>query len=633
VDKTERVKIEALLEQTRQNYETFFNTIDELLFVLDDQGNIVHINTSVIDRLGYAREELVGKSVLMVHPTDRREEAGRIVEEMLNGVAAFCPVPVMTKSGVEIPVETRITKGIWDGKPAIFGVTKDISRIKFSEEKFSRVFYLNPSACGLSDIETMQYFEVNDAFHDLLGFDKNEVIGKTAYELGIITEESRNAILKNANENGRIINAEAELTAKNGEKKYTLLSAEKIRVQNRMYRYTVVNDITAYKLLEKERKKSEQQQLQAQKLESLGVLAGGIAHDFNNMLTTIFGNVEVAAKRTKDDQIIGFLEKAMKAVNMARGLTSQMLTFAKGGAPKIKTEPLFPFVYEAVQFALSGSNVAVDYDVADNLPPVKYDRAQVSQVINNIVINALQAMPNGGRIEVHAHNVTMNAQNSHSLQVGNYVNLSIKDQGMGMTPDVLARIFEPFFTTKKNGQGLGLATCFSIICRHGGCIFAESELNKGSVFHILLPAAKHVSPAPANVSVGHRGRGVFLVMDNDCMVRETMGEMLKTFGYSVEYCDNGQDAIAFFLNEEEERRELAGMILDLTNPGGMGGKDAVAFIRKTDTIIPIFAVSGYADEVTVAKPEEFGFTAGIYKPFTIDALGAMLDKYLTRSGL
>jgi len=249
-DITEIKKAQALLQQTRINYETFFNTIDEFLFVLDETGNILHANSTVYNRLGYTAEELFQKSVLMVHPSERREEAGRIVGEMLAGKAAFCPVPIVTKSGVQIPVETRVSLGLWDGKPAIFGVTKDISRLRLSEEKFSKLFHLNPSACGLSDLDSHKYIEVNEMFCSLFGFDKHEVIGKTATELGILTHETINVILSNADGNGTVTDAEADLNTKNGDIKRVLLSAENIFVQNKKYRFTVVNDVTKFKQAE-----------------------------------------------------------------------------------------------------------------------------------------------------------------------------------------------------------------------------------------------------------------------------------------------------------------------------------------------------------------------------------------------
>ncbi|NTW33385.1 MAG: PAS domain S-box protein, partial [Bacteroidetes bacterium] len=256
-DITERKLTENLLAQTRQNYETFFNTIDEFLFVLDETGNIIHTNVTVIDRLGYTSQELFKKSILMLHPSERREEAGRIVNEMLNGKADFCQVPIVTKSGEQIPVETRVSHGLWDGKPVIFGVTKDISKIRLSEEKFSKVFYLNPSACGLSDLLSGKYIEVNDAFCTLLGYDKNEVIGKTATDLGLLTKEAINAIILKTDNNGKGNNIEADLKAKNGDIKHVLLSAENINVQEQKYRYTVVQDMTQYKLAENALRESE----------------------------------------------------------------------------------------------------------------------------------------------------------------------------------------------------------------------------------------------------------------------------------------------------------------------------------------------------------------------------------------
>ncbi len=239
-----------LHQNTQSNYKAFFNAINDFLFVLDENGDIIHINDIVSKRLGYSRQEFIGNSVLMVHPVGRREEAGHIVAKMLQGEAEFCPVPLITKSGALIPVETRVSKGKWNNKPAIFGVSSDISRVQLSEEKFSKSFHLSHTAGGFSDINTHEYIEVNDAFYKLFGFNKNEVIGKTAIELGILTEGQSKAILRNADHRGALHNVETVLRAKNGDAKHVLLSSENFFLQDRQYRFTTVNDITEHKKAE-----------------------------------------------------------------------------------------------------------------------------------------------------------------------------------------------------------------------------------------------------------------------------------------------------------------------------------------------------------------------------------------------
>ena len=237
-------------KQTHINYRTLFNTIDDFLFVLDLNGNIIHMNTTVVDRLGYSFDELIGRSVLDIHPSDRREETETIIKKMSEGSLTFCPVPVVTKSGVQIPVETRITHGIWNNKPAIFGVTKDISRLTLSEEKFSKLFYINPNACGLSNYDTHEYIEVNEAFYKLLEFEKDEVIGRTVYDLMISTKEDLDEIMANSDNNGNVTNVEANLKTKHGDIKTVLLSSETFYVQDIRYRFTVVQDITEQNTVE-----------------------------------------------------------------------------------------------------------------------------------------------------------------------------------------------------------------------------------------------------------------------------------------------------------------------------------------------------------------------------------------------
>lgn len=249
-DITEREQAAQKLESIRENYESFFNTIDEFLFVLDEQRKIVHTNQTVNDRLGYGDDELKGQSVVMVHPQQRREEAATVVQQILKGEAEYCMVPLITKSGQEIQVETRVNFGVWNGKPAIFGITKDITQLKESEEKFSKSFYLNPAACSLSDIESGVYLELNNAFYNIFGFTKEESLGHSAIEIGIMDELTRNEVHSKLDANGKCENIEVQLKHKNGDERYVLLSAENIWIQNKQLRYTVASDITRHKQTE-----------------------------------------------------------------------------------------------------------------------------------------------------------------------------------------------------------------------------------------------------------------------------------------------------------------------------------------------------------------------------------------------
>jgi len=259
----------------------------------------------------------------------------------------------------------------------------------------------------------------------------------------------------------------------------------------------VCRDITARKRTEAEQCRIENRRNRAQMLESLGILSGGIAHDFNNLLGGIFGYIDLAREKTREESVVGFLDKAMQTIDRARHLTGQLLTFSKGGSPLKNIEPLFPFIEESVRFVLKGAPVSSSFDIADGLWPCSIDRNQIGQVIENIIVNAQQAMPEGGIIEVSAQNLTVHEKNCQPLPPGEYVRISVKDHGIGIPKELLPRIFDPFFTTKTKGHGLGLATCYSIIKRHGGCIDVESAPGKGSTVHILLPASSDAARGAA----------------------------------------------------------------------------------------------------------------------------------------
>lgn len=390
------------------------------------------------------------------------------------------------------------------------------------------------------------------------------------------------------------------------------------------YQFGAINrDIT-------ESKRLIEHALQSQKLESLGVLAGGIAHDFNNLLGGIFGYIDLAAVTEKKSETSKYLSQAISAIDRARNLTRQLLTFAKGGVPAVKPDSLTPFIQETAQFALSGSSVSCRFDIPDNIWLCSFDRNQIAQVIDNIVINAQQAMPLGGVITMSARNIESGSEEQFLLGMGKFVAISIKDTGIGIPKEILPRIFDPFFTTKQKGHGLGLASCYSIITQHGGIITVESEPGRGSTFTVYLPAAKDsLTPVSGSEVSLHKGGGRVLIMDDEESMREIMSRMLEKLGYDVVCVRDGAEAISVIKAEQAKNRLFTAAIFDLTIPGGMGGEEAALELRKMDINIPIFVASGYAESKVMADPEKHGFTASISKPFVTKEFISLLNRHLS----
>lgn len=378
-----------------------------------------------------------------------------------------------------------------------------------------------------------------------------------------------------------------------------------------------------------ERKRIEEGLQKIQKLESLGILAGGIAHNFNNLLCGIFGYIDMAYEASTQKQVKGYLFEVLNTIDRARGLTQQLLTFAKGGAPVKKSDSLLPFLKETVQFALSGSNVSCNFDLSEDLWSCSFDKSQIEQVIDNLVINAQQSMLNGGTIWFSAANIHLSEKEHPSLPPGDYVKMSIRDCGSGISKEVLPRIFDPYFTTKTTGNGLGLSTSFSIISRHEGSIDVKSEPGEGTVVNVYLPALKtNANSVKEKDAEKYEGTGVILVMDDEDVVLKIITEMLTVMGHSVICKSNGSDAVEFFKDKKRSGRRIVAMIFDLTIPGGMGGKDAVKEIRKLDADIPVFVASGYSEDPVMSDPNAYGFTASIHKPFRLTELSEMLKKNL-----
>lgn len=370
-----------------------------------------------------------------------------------------------------------------------------------------------------------------------------------------------------------------------------------------------------------EKKKLEAQIEQTQKIESLGTLAGGIAHDFNNLLSGVYGYLDLALQKTSNPDVVNYIEKAFQSSERAKGLTHQLLTFSKGGTPIKKVESLIPFLQETTRFAMSGSNVSCGFDLQKDLWMCDFDKNQIAQVIDNIVINACHAMPSGGTITVTAMNQDIRENDHPLLAPGPYVKISIEDAGIGIPKRYLGRIFDPFFTTKQQGSGLGLATSYSIIKRHGGAIDVTSEPGSRTCFDIYLPATgESGTVVRKKYATEFRGTGKVLIMDDEPAICEMLSKMVSILGFSCVVTHDGEAAVAQFRNSLENQDPFAAVVLDLTVPGKMGGKEAVTKIRELDQTIPVFVASGYSEDMAIADPEQFGFTGSLEKPFSFSEL-------------
>jgi PAS domain S-box-containing protein len=381
-----------------------------------------------------------------------------------------------------------------------------------------------------------------------------------------------------------------------------------------------------------ERKKMEEELLKAHKLESLGVLAGGIAHDFNNLLTGIMGNVSLA-KMFVDPTGKAYprLGEAEKACSLTKGLTQQLLTFAKGGDPIKKVDSMTRIIKDSACFVLRGSNVRCTFSLPEDLWDVEVDSGQISQVINNLIINADQAMPDGGIISVRAENVTLGPDENLPLPEGKYVHVSIRDQGIGIPEENLPKIFDPYFTTKKKGSGLGLAGVYSIIMKHNGHVGVESNPGSETTFHIYLPATEkrlvEDNSLPEQSEPG-KGKGRILIVDDEKVVRQTAREILEHLGYQADVCEDGTAALNLYREARESGIPYAVVFMDLTIPGGMGGKVTMIKLLEIDPDVKGVVTSGYSNDPILAHYREYGFCGVVVKPFTVDEIIAVLETLL-----
>jgi len=467
----------------------------------------------------------------------------------------------------------------------------------------------------------------NPAWARMHGYEPEELLGKplTVYHSEAQFEQEVVPFARRLNRTGSALGEMGHLR-RDGTTFPTLMSSTVMKdASGRNLGFiTIAADIT-------EKRRWEEDMAKVQRLESLGILAGGIAHDFNNILTAVLSNISMARVfGNPAEDISEMLQDAEMATLRARGLTQQLLSFARGGAPVKRPLCIARLLKETVRFSLSGSNVDCEFDLPEDLWTVEADDGQIGQVVQNLVINADQAMAEGGVVRVGAENVNLEEGDVGRLPTGHYVKISVRDQGSGIPEKLLSKIFDPFFTTKEKGRGLGLATTFSIVNRHGGHIRVTSQAGEGTRFEVFLPAAPEtVSGAARGAAAPARGSGRLLLIDDEEAIRKSTGEMLRRLGYEVATAREGREAIDLYRQALGTGKRFDAVIVDLTIPGGMGGREAVREMRQLDPGLRAVASSGYSDSAVMASHREHGFCEVVSKPYEMRDLADKLAKVLS----
>ena len=633
--------VRDIMKRVEAEQETsFFRSLIEYtrdpFYVLSpDEGfRMVYANRAACEHFGMDLEQLQTMRIPDWDPAFDMGNINALMRQLREGKSARLETVHRVASGKLIPVEVTSSRLVHDGREYNCGYFYDITErktmddaLKDSEARY-RMLTLEYQALldGIPDGLTvlspdLTVLWANAVSACIVDLEPADMIGRHCYEVRhgndtpcercivrdtFVTGEARETVIVFP-PTGRTFNLRSVAVKDEDGKVIKVIE--------------IGMDVSEQVAAEAERLELESKLLHAHKLESLGILAGGIAHDFNNILTAILGNISLSRIQVHNPgKVAKRLEEAENAAVRAKDLTQQLLTFARGGDPIKKNIRVKSLLEEAAGFAIHGSAVKCEFDLAENLWPVQADEGQLSQVIHNLMLNAVQAMPTGGTITIVANNV------DSLLEGKRLVEISVADTGTGIPEHLLQKIFDPYFTTKQQGSGLGLATCYSIIKKHGGSITVESTQDKGSTFLICLPAAEQVEETEkaACLEVA-RGKGRVLVMDDEEMVRMTAKASLEELGYLVEYTENGRAAVELYRKRKEEGTPFDAVIMDLTIPGGIGGKEATNSLIQIDPKVKVVVSSGYASDPVMANYREHGFSAVLSKPYRLQEMSKALN--------
>lgn len=538
-------------------------------------------------------------------------------------------------------------------------------QLRESEEKYRLLFEQAVDAVLLVAIDTEKLVDYNNALVEALGYTFEELRNKRIQDIdGLESEENIRRHLQSLFQKDLEV-FETRLRNKSGELVDYCVKLKLVKIRGENFALAIARNIAARKKTERrqkdyqhhlqktvkirtaellhanerlrsemeERLRMEQELLKARTLESLGTLAGGIAHDFNNFLNAIMGNVSLAKEKVQGE-VVEILADAEEACARARDLTRQLLTFAKGGLPVKKVSSLAELLKSCVPFTLRGSNVTCSFDLPADLWKSETDESQIGQVIHNLVINSQQAMPKGGNLNIRGENIEIAPADQLPLRPGKYIKISVEDQGIGILPEHLPKIFTPYFSTKGLGNGLGLATVYSIIQKHGGHITVSSQVGVGTAFYIYLPACdKNVALATELSNAPRKGKGRLLMMDDDRNILKATVHMLAYLGYDSEVSANGEETLDKYCKAKNNGVPYDVVLLDLTIVGGMGGKETIARLLLIDPQVKAIVSSGYSMDPVMAEFRKYGFQGVLVKPYSLRELSEALHALMPDNGV
>ncbi|HFQ80185.1 MAG TPA: PAS domain-containing sensor histidine kinase [Desulfobacterales bacterium] len=629
-------RIEAMVDMDSrlELYSSLVDNASDLIHSVSPDGSFLYVNQAWRDALGYSQDDLSHIKLMDIVDEGCRSKCRQVFNCLMQGQTIDRNETVfVTKEGKKIVVEGRCHTKFEDDRPVLMaGIFRDVGKrveqeqaLRESEEKY-RTLFENSTDLIQAIRPDGRLLYVNRAWMNTFGYNEEDIAtGLSIFDL--IAPDCLQHCQKTFQQvisTADVHYIDTCLVAKDGSRIIIEGNACcKFQEGKPVTTQCIFRDVT-------EKKKMEEGLLRAQKLESIGVFAGGIAHDFNNLLTAILGNISLAKVNINpQDTVFGNLEKTEKAALQARSLTQQLLTFAKGGAPIKKITTITELIKDSTSFAMRGANVKCEYQLPEDLWPIEVDEGQLSQVSQNLVINACQAMPEGGTLIIRGINRVLSEHDQPLLPAGRYVCLYFQDQGIGISKENLLKIFDPYFTSKKTGSGLGLAIAYSIIKKHDGLITVDSEIGRGSTFSIYLPATeKKVSVQETTEKMTQARAGKVLVMDDDENIRKVATQMLQHLDCEVDTAEDGEEAIELYFKAKEEGKPFDVVIMDLTIPGGMGGKEAIGKMRALDPGIKAIASSGYATDPIMANFKEYGFSGVIPKPYKIGELSEVLAEVI-----